>query len=365
MRRISVAPIIVIAISLLIVLGTSLALYSGYTTRLQKLSTAIGEPDHNLSLFEKVFLTYTLSNNIHDLSKPIDLPNNEVIITINPGDSVASISQQLANRKLIPDNNLFINYLIFTGIDHHLQPGTYAFKEPLNLILIGNTLQNRQNQIIQINVLPGWRAEEISNALIVSGVNISETEFLNKVFTQNLEGKLFPGEYHIQKNSSIDEIIDLFLHAYKNNLTPKLIREFNKQGLSETQAIILASIVQRESVLASEMPMIASVLINRINAGMKLQADSTVQYALGFIPEQQTWWKNPLAISDLQYPSPYNTYIVDGLPPAPICNPGLEALNAVAYPAETQYFYFRATCDHSGRHVFSKTFEEHLSKQCP
>jgi len=99
-------------------------------------------------------------------------------------------------------------------------------------------------------------------------------------------------------------------------------------------------------------------------AGMKLESDPTVQYAIGYIQRSKTWWKNPLSLTDLQIDSRYNTYQNSGLPPAPICNPGFSALNSVAFPASTNYYYFRAACDLSGKHSFSTTFEEHLKNAC-
>jgi UPF0755 protein len=98
---------------------------------------------------------------------------------------------------------------------------------------------------------------------------------------------------------------------------------------------------------------------------MKLETDPTVQYAVGYNAAQNSWWTNPLTRADLEVVSPYNTYINPGLPPTPIANPGIPALQAVAYPAQTPYYYFRATCDGSGRHNFSETFQEHLDKACP
>ena len=128
--------------------------------------------------------------------------------------------------------------------------------------------------------------------------------------------------------------------------------------------MILASIVEREAVKDEEKPLIASVYLNRLKIGMKLDADPTVQYALGFDFTNGTWWKNPLSLNDLQFDSPFNTYIYAGLPPAPIANPGLNSLQAVAFPAETPYYFFRAKCDGSGFHFFSETFEEHVANGC-
>ncbi len=98
---------------------------------------------------------------------------------------------------------------------------------------------------------------------------------------------------------------------------------------------------------------------------MKLDSDPTVQYALGYNPQKNTWWTNPLSLADLKINSPYNTYLYPDLPPGPIANPELAALQAVAFPAESPYFYFRAACDGSGTHVFAVTFEEHVNNACP
>jgi UPF0755 protein len=151
---------------------------------------------------------------------------------------------------------------------------------------------------------------------------------------------------------------------FDNAIDSKMRNRFEENNLSLHQAVVLASIVQRESVASEEMPIIASVFYNRINLGMKLESDPTVQYAIGYYPEATTFWKNPLTFEDLWIQSFYNTYIYDGLPPGPICNPGLEALNAVAYPEKTSYYFFRASCDNSGTHQFSETFAEHQSNSC-
>jgi UPF0755 protein len=113
------------------------------------------------------------------------------------------------------------------------------------------------------------------------------------------------------------------------------------------------------------MPQIASVFLNRLEIDLNLAADPTVQYALGYNELQGTWWTNPLSLNDLKINSPYNTYKYTGLPPGPICNPGLPALLAVAYPADTSYLFFRAACDDSGLHLFAETFDEHLGNACP
>jgi UPF0755 protein len=119
-------------------------------------------------------------------------------------------------------------------------------------------------------------------------------------------------------------------------------------------------------VLPQERPLIASVYFNRLRVGQALQADPTTQYALGYQPDQKTWWKKGLTLDDLKFVDPggYNTYVNPGLPPGPIASPGLSSIQAVLQPAQTNYFYFVASCNGDGSHQFSVTFEEHLRKLC-
>jgi UPF0755 protein len=181
----------------------------------------------------------------------------------------------------------------------------------------------------------------------------------------SLEGYLSPGSYKLHRNVSVEQMLGAFLDQFTTQLTPDLLEGFETQGLNLHQAVILASIVERESVDDNEMPMIASVFFNRLAAGMRLDTDPTVQYALGYNEYQNTWWTNPLSLDDLEVDSFYNTYRYSGLPPGPIAAPSLAALQAVAYPALTPYYYFRAACDDSGGHVFAKSFEEHVGNACP
>ncbi len=153
------------------------------------------------------------------------------------------------------------------------------------------------------------------------------------------------------------------LDNFEIKVTPELRAGFERQGLSLYAAVTLASIVEREAVVPEEQPLIASVFINRLRMGMKLEADPTVQYVLGL--QGEGWWKAPLSLADLEIDTPFNTYRYPGLPPTPIANPGLAAIRAVAFPAESTYLYFRAMCDGSGRHAFAETFEQHLLNACP
>jgi UPF0755 protein len=179
------------------------------------------------------------------------------------------------------------------------------------------------------------------------------------------EGFLLPGEYTLPRVIQAQELVAYLMKNTALVLTPDLRNGFARQNLSVYQAVTLASIVQREAIKPEEQPVIASVFLNRLAQGMRLETDPTIQYALGFDQGQSSWWKVPLTAQDLGVASAYNTYQNFGLPPGPICSPAESALQAVAYPAQTPYFYFRARCDNSGLHNFSETYDQHLQNECP
>ena len=131
--------------------------------------------------------------------------------------------------------------------------------------------------------------------------------------------------------------------------------------LSLHEVLTMASIIEREAVLDQERPIIAGVYLNRLQNGMKLDADPTVQYAMGYQPATRQWWKTPVSLEEYgAVDSPYNTYLHEGLPPGPIASPGIQSIRAVLSPAKHDYLYFVALPAGSGRHAFSSTYEEHL-----
>jgi len=157
----------------------------------------------------------------------------------------------------------------------------------------------------------------------------------------------------------------LEVHARAELGEPEFLESVNQVGHHQMDLKMRSGLDAKSLVMKSaEQPLIASVYLNRFRIGMKLDADPTVQYAIGYNILQQTWWTNPLSLLDLQLNSPYNTYIYADLPPTPISNPDLSALRAVAFPEETTYYFFRAKCDKSGFHEFSESFDEHLGKAC-
>ena len=296
--------------------------------------------------------------------------------TINPGDSVTTIAGNLAAQGVIQDGAALRAYLIYTGLDTQIRADEYQLDCALPAVEIARQIKNPYLEEVVFSILPGWRAEEIAAALPTSGIEVSPEAFLAVVHDpqglelpgyipagSSLEGFLFPGEYQVKRDISAEQLAQMFVDRFNSNIDQGIYSELTVHGLDFYQAITLASIVQRETYDDGERPMIASVFYNRLALGMNLETDPTVQYALGY-SDQFGWWKSPLSASDLQVDSPFNTYLNGGLPPAPIANPDLAAILAVARPESSDYLYFRAVCDGSGTHLFARTFEEHLANAC-
>jgi UPF0755 protein len=303
----------------------------------------------------------------------------EAIYTIEvfQGDSAAVVVAQLEVVGLLEDGTLLKNYLQYRGLDTSIEAGGYELSGGMSVREIAEALQSAEVQERVFIVLEGWRREQIAQALAESYLGIQANDFIQASShlppeysslvdippSASLEGLLFPDTYTFDPDADAEGVVTSMLENFNQRIVADLRAGFENQGFNLYQGLILASIVEREAVVPDEREIIASVFINRLSLDMKLEADPTVQYALGQQPDG-SWWKAPLSIEDLEIDSPYNTYLYHGLPLGPICNPGLDSLRAVAFPATTSYLYFRAMCDGSGRHSFAETFEEHELNAC-
>lgn len=335
-----------------------------------------GPPSAALSIPQRIQFSALLLWYDGLLTRPLDMNGVEQAFTVEAGESVDSIANRLEEVGLIRDAGAFRAFLIYAGLDMTIQSGEYKLSTKMSAIEIARELQDATPEEVTFVILPGWRMEEIAASLPTSGLAITPDEFLNAARrpypdyeflagAATTEGFLFPDTYIVPRSVTVALFVNGLLRNFGLHLTPDLAHEFERKGLTIYQAVTLASLVEREAVMDEEKPLIASVYLNRYNVNMKLDADPTVQYALGYSLVQQSWWTSPLTLIDLQVNSPYNTYINVGLPPTPIASPSIEALRAVAFPAETSYLYFRARCDDSGLHDFSETFDEHLANGCP
>jgi UPF0755 protein len=309
------------------------------------------------------------------LTSPLDPSGGEVTFNVESGESITSIAVRLEESGLIQDAAAFRDYLVYTGLDTSVQAREFLLSPAMSIVDIARKLQDATPDQVTFVILPGWRMEEVAASLSISGVNISFEDFLSASGSPQRafgffppgatsEGFLYPDTYIIPRQATAEQLVDEFVRNFVLHLTTDIREGFKRQQLTVYQAVTLASIVQREAVIPDEQPQIASVFLNRLAIGMKLESDPTVQYALGYNQVQGTWWTNPLSLSDLDSASLYNTYRNPGLPPGPISSPSLNTLRAVAFPAQTPYYYFRARCDNSGLHNFAETFEGHLNNSC-
>ncbi|MBL7163086.1 MAG: endolytic transglycosylase MltG [Anaerolineales bacterium] len=353
------------ALGLLFFYLVSFPLVSFPVSMPRQVKAAFGPPSPNLGLIERISLTFQLYRYSDQLTDPANPFGDMASFQIVLGESPITVSARLEEQGLIQDADAFRVYLIYSGMDTQIQAGEYSLSPALNSLEIAQALLDPNPTDATLVVLAGWRLEEVGIAIPTSGLTITREAFIDLAEAESAEGYLLPGNYELPRTTDAEALLATLRASFDQDITDELRSGFEQQGLSLHEAVILASIIEREAIVDDEMPMIASVFFNRLAIGMKLETDPTVQYAIGYNHTQGRWWTNPLSLADLQINSPYNTYLHPGLPPGPICSPGINALRAVAFPAQTPYYYFRATCDGSGRHFFAETFEEHKANACP
>ena len=243
---------------------------------------------------------------------------------------------------------------------HKIKPGRYTVPMGLSTHELLERLHTSPQDEVRLMIPNGVEQTKIA-AIVAANLDIDSTAFMaatrDRALLSSLgigggscEGYLFPGTYNFPWASTPREVITFLAGRFRSFYADSLKREAAKAGLSERQLMTMASIVESETPLDTEKPMIASVYLNRLKKNMRLQADPTVQYAIPG-PARRLWFK------DLAIDSPYNTYLHTGLPPGPICNPGAPAIMAVLRPAKSPYLYFVA--NGQGGHSFAATLAEH------
>lgn len=320
------------------------------------------------------------------LDRPASVDVRPVRFVVEPGMTARAIGQQLEQAGLIRDAALFEAYVRVNELDGRLSAGAFTLAPSMTPREIIAILTDPQAAALTITIPEGWRIEQSADYLSrpellgpeegalyrrkaldgdLSGLDPSRYPFLQeRPDGASLEGYLFPDTYLIPSYAPTAlDVLSRQLDAFAQRVPP-LYREARNDGatqLSLHEVLTLASIVEREAVAPEERPAIAGVYLNRLAIGMKLDADPTVQYALGYQPATGQWWKTPIFLEEYsRVDSPYNTYLYTGLPPGPIAAPGLSSIRAVLYPEQHDYLYFVALPDGGGRHVFAKTYEEHL-----
>ena len=275
-------------------------------------------------------------------------PGAPVRVEIPERLSARQTAELLGQKDVVVSVFAFRVFLKLTHFDRRLKPGSYTLRVHEWPTVIVRKLTLGLNDDLKLTIPEGFRASQIAERLAADGI-ADAGDFTAYAKLRKLEGRLFPSTYHFPPGYGAERAAVRMTEAFDKEIGAAYAAASPKPWLNLEQTLILASIVEREAVLPQERPIIAAVYLNRLKKHMPFQADPTVQYALGF-------WKQGLTRDDLKAPSPYNTYLHAGLPPGPICSPGLGSFMAVLKPAETRALYFVA--DTKGGHIFSETNEE-------
>lgn len=287
-----------------------------------------------------------------------------MMITVRAGANSVNIAQLLAEQGLIRSQVAFRFYVSAHKLDDRLQAGEYNLNTGLSIPEIASRLANGETASFTFTIPEGFTLAQIVDRLAERKLVNSE-KFMDLVahgqfdydFLQGLpegpkrlEGYLFPDTYQITPRTTEEQIIHMMLTRFSREITPEFKAAAAQQGLTVNQAVIMASVIEREAQRDEERPKVAAVFLNRLKKDWRLESCATIQYALGQP-------KARLLDKDLQIDSPYNTYRNNGLPPGPIASPGSQSLQAAVNPAKTNSMFFVVFED--GKHIFSQTLQEH------
>ncbi|MFH0750106.1 MAG: endolytic transglycosylase MltG [Candidatus Gottesmanbacteria bacterium] len=283
---------------------------------------------------------------------PVDEKDITPISFVVPsGQGSKEISRRLASAGLVRSQIGFYLLVRFFNTDGQIQAGDFRLNKTMDARMIAKEL-TRGMMDVWLTIPEGWRSEEIATN-VAKELNIPEKEFL--IIAK--EGYMFPDTYMIPQDATAGAVVQLLTDTFYEKVTSVMLADAKKAGLSTQSVIILASLVEREGKTSQDRPVIAGILLNRLNQDWPLQVDATLQYILGYQVKDKTWWKKELTDADKVIDSPYNTYKYSGLPPAPISNPGIEAIKSVIYPEKTDYMFY--IHDKAGGVHYAKTIEEH------
>jgi UPF0755 protein len=289
----------------------------------------------------------------------------EIVVSIPVNSTANQVGEILKQNELVRSPGFFTYYARFTGLDSQIRAGQYKLnssfstKELLRELVEGRLAQQ------SFTVPEGYTTAQVANLLDSKGL-ADKNDFLKAVSTaefdypflqdlpageKRLEGYLFPDTYQVASDSTPISIIDMMLERFADEMEDlDYTAQAGRAGVTLQEAVIIASLIEREALVDAERPLIAGVIYNRLEIDMPLQLCASVQYALGAT-------KPELSYQDLEIDSPYNTYKIYGLPPGPISMPGRKSLLAAVQPADTKYLYYVAKPD--GSHAFATTLEEH------
>jgi UPF0755 protein len=282
---------------------------------------------------------------------------------IKKGTALKKVSEMLEQERIIKNRHFFIFLTTILGKKTKIKAGEYEFNTQMLPLQVLHALSKGQVKLHLVTIPEGFTLSQI--AQLLENLNLVEKKgFLQKTSSpafinalglselagSSLEGYLFPDTYHLLREMDPEETIQMMVHQFKKVFGPDFARKASELGISEREAVVLASIIEKETSLSEEKPLISAVFHNRLRKKIPLQSDPAVIYGIKN-------FNGNLTKEDLMRPTPYNTYLFAGLPPTPICNPGKGSLLAAVHPAPVSYLYFVSKND--GSHYFSSDIEEH------
>jgi len=290
-----------------------------------------------------------------------DIKGEKIEIVIPKGASLAQITDTLHTRGLISDKEFFIMWARLSGTEKKLQAGYFSVPQNLNSVQLASYLSQAKPIDINITLIEGWSNEQI-NAKIAESLNLdfytldslcADENFIRSfnIDQNSLLGYLLPNTYAFHRGLDEEEVLSILVNNTLDIFERDSVKEaMNNLDFNRHQILTIASIVEGEAIFDDERSKVAAVYINRLEKGMRLQADPTIQFIIDGPPRR-------LLYKDLEIDSPYNTYKNYGLPPGPINNPGAKSILATIFADDVKYLYFVARGD--GRHTFSRTLQEH------
>ena len=281
-------------------------------------------------------------------------------VYIPKGATYPGIEKKLIEKGLLRYPVAFRILVVGTMTGAKLQQGEYVFPAPPSAFELWGKIVNGDVAKYQVIIPDGSTIYDIAQTLgnlelanpstFLATATSPELALRMEIPGSTLEGYLFPDTYTLVKDMSAEEILGVMVRRFQRKFTPEMERKAKEEGLTRNQIVTIASIIEKETGVEAEKPMVSAVIRKRLSLGMPLQMDPTIIYGL-------KKFGGNLTKKDLKTPNPYNTYLTPGLPPGPICNPGLSALKAAIYPSDTDYLYFVSRND--GSHRFSRTLKEH------
>ncbi|MBI5555922.1 MAG: endolytic transglycosylase MltG [Elusimicrobia bacterium] len=280
-------------------------------------------------------------------------PYTERIIAIEPGMNAKEVALLLKEEQMIRSPYLFMAYTRYKKLGHKLRPGCYDLNSDLSFAALLEKISKGETYGVKVTIPEGYTSRQIASLLSTKKL-VNRDQFLQIVREKGLEGYLYPATYAILPGTRTEAIAQMMVEKFNYVFGDQLLEQCDKLKLTQRQILILASIIEKEAKISAEKPEVAAVFYNRLKKKWLLESCATVQYAWGKT-------KPFLSRSDLKIKSSYNTYQNPGLPPGPICNPGLASIKAALYPDNSDNMFFISKGN--GTHKFSRYYREHLKEK--